>query len=293
MQRRTRTVSRRSLLGAGFALPVAGLIPASQAAAARTTVRDIERQYGVRLGVYARNLATKRTLAHRAYERFAMCSTFKTLAASALLRDHDQHGEVLAKRITYTAADLVANSPITEQHVADGMTNRELCDAMLRFSDNTAANLVLRQLGGPRAITRFARSVGDCTSRLDRYETELNTAHPGDPRDTTTPNALAATYTKLLVGKALPAHDRATLKAWMLDNQTSGTRFRAALPEGWTLADKTGGGGYGSNNDAGIAYQPDGTPIVIVVMGRTFDPDATADNRPIVDVARLVFDRLG
>lgn len=288
----TRTVSRRSLVGAGLALPIAGLIPASQATASPTTVRDIERQYGVRLGVYARNLTTGQTIEHRAYDRFALCSTFKTIAAAALLRDHDQNGEVLAKRITYTAADLVANSPITEQHVADGMTNRELCDAMLRYSDNTAANLVLRQLGGPRAITRFARSIGDCVTRLDRYETELNTAYPWDLRDTTIPNALAATYVKLLVGNALPPNDKATLKEWMLDNQTSGTRFRAALPAGWTLADKTGGGGYATNNDAGIAYQPDGTPIVIVVMARTFDPDATADNRPIVDVARLVFDRL-
>ncbi len=297
MPSRTTSVSRRSLLSAALALPVAGLISTSQAAASTTTrattIRDIERQYGVHLGVYARNLATKRTMTHHAHERFAMCSTFKTLAASALLRDHDQNGEVLSKRIFYTAADLEANSPVTELHLADGMTNRELCDAMLRYSDNTAANLVLRQLGGPKAITRFARSVGDCVTRLDRYETELNTAYPGDPRDTTTPNALAATYTKLLVGKALEANDRTTLKNWMLANQTSGTRFRAALPEGWTLADKTGGGGYGSNNDAGIAYQPDGTPIVIVVMARTFeDPDATADNRPIVDVARLAFDRL-
>lgn len=288
--------TRRSLLAAALALPVAGLVSTGQASAtttASTTIRDIERQYSVTLGVYARNLATQRTLAHREDKRFAMCSTFKTLAASALLRDHDQNGEVLDKLIRYTQEDLVMNSPITEKHVADGMTNRELCDAALRYSDNTAANLILRQLGGPSAITRFARSLGDDVTRLDRYEIELNTAYPCDPRDTSTPRALATTYTKLLVGNALQPHDRTTLKDWMLANTTSGARFRAVLPAGWTLADKTGVGGYGSNNDAGIAYQPDGTPIVIVVFARTYDPDAVADNRPIVDVARLVFERLG
>jgi beta-lactamase class A len=284
--------SRRSLLAAGLTLPIAGLISTEPASATTTSLRDIERQYDVHLGVYARNLVTGRTLQHRAHERFAMCSTFKTLAAAALLRDLDQNGEVLDRLITYTEADLLPNSPITEQHVDEGMTNRALCDAMLRFSDNAAANLILRQLGGPRAITRFARSVGDCVTRLDRYETELNTAYPGDPRDTSTPHALATTYAKLLVGKALPPADNAVLEAWMLDNQTSFTRFRAALPDGWTLADKTGGGGYGSNNDAGAAYTTDGTPIVIVGMARTFDPDAAADNRPLVDVARLVFGRL-
>ena len=285
--------TRRSLLAAALALPVAGMVSTGQASATTTSIRDIERQYGVTLGVYARNLATQRTLTHREDKRFAMCSTFKTLAAAALLRDHDRNGEVLDKLIRYSQDDLVINSPITEKHVADGMTNRELCDAALRYSDNTAGNLLLRQLGGPNAITRFARSLGDHVTRLDRYEIELNTAYPCDPRDTSTPRALATTYTKLLVGNALEPHDKATLKDWMLANTTSGTRFRAALPTGWTLADKTGAGGYGTNNDAGVAYQPDGTPIVIVVLARTYNPDAVADNRPIVDAARLVFERLG
>jgi beta-lactamase class A len=289
--------TRRSLLTAALALPVAGLVSTGQASATTTStttaIRDLERQYGVTLGVYARNLATQRTLTYREDKRFAMCSTFKTLAAAALLRDHDRNGEVLDKLIRYSQDDLVANSPITEKHVDDGMTNRQLCDAALRYSDNTAGNLLLRQLGGPSAITTFARSLGDHVTRLDRYEVELNTAYPCDPRDTSTPRALASTYTKLLVGNALPPHDKATLKSWMLANTTSDARFRAALPSGWTLADKTGAGGYGSNNDAGVAYQPDGTPIVVVVFARTYDPDAVTDNRPIVDAARLVFERLG
>lgn len=287
----TPLLSRRSLLGAGLALPVVGLIPAKEHGT--KSLRAIEREYDVRLGVYARNLATGQSMTHRQDERFAMCSTFKTLVTAVVLRDHDQAGEVLDRVITYTEADLLPNSPITSQHVADGMTVRALCDATLRFSDNCAANLLLDVIGGPPAVTAFVRTLGDCKTRLDRYETDLNTGYPGDLRDTTTPEALGQTYRKLIVGNALSRADRGILRAWMLDNQTSGTRFRAALPEGWTLADKTGGGGYASNNDAGVAFTTDGDPIVIVVLTVKDSPTATPDNNAIVDAARLVFDRLG
>ncbi len=291
MARTTSQVSRRTLITWAAMGSAAALLPSTAEAADRSGppgLDALERQYGARLGVYARNLVTGRTLAHRHRERFAMCSVFKPLAAAAVLRDLDHDGEVLDRRIHYSAADIVVNSPVTSEHIDDGMTVRELCDAAIRFSDNTAGNLLLRLLGGTAAITRFARSLGDRYTRLDRWEPDLNTAYPGDARDTTTPAAIAGSYARLVLGNALAPCDSELLRDWMLSNQTSLTRFRAGLPEGWTLADKTGAGGYGSLNDAGIAWKPDGTPVVIVALSVKATSTATADNRMMADVARLV-----
>lgn len=242
--------------------------------------------------MYARNLATGRTVRHRADERFPICSLFKTLAAAAVLRDLDRDGEVLGKRIHYTADDLVENSEQTKDHLATGMTVGELADVAIRFSDNTAGNLLLRELGGPTAITRFARSLGDRVTRLDRWETELNSAEPWRVTDTTSPRAIARTYARLVLGDALNRPDRDLLTHWLLNNTTSANRFRAGLPTTWAIADKTGGGSYGTNNDAGIAWTEDGTPLVLAVQTTRPDQDATPDHALIVETARLLADTL-
>ncbi|WUO17744.1 class A beta-lactamase [Streptomyces sp. NBC_00289] len=252
----------------------------------------LESRHGARLGVFAHNLATRRTVRYRADERFPVCSLFKTLAAAAVLRDLDRHGEVLARRVHYTAADLVENSPRTEQHLADGMTVAELADAAIRYSDNTAGNLLLRQLGGPTAVTRFARSLGDRVTRLDRWETELNSAEPWRITDTTSPRAIGRTYARLVLGDALNRPDRELLNHWLLNNTTSGNRFRAGLPATWTIADKTGGGWYGANNDVGIAWTEDGTPLVLAVQTTLPDRDAAYDHDLIKETAALLADAL-
>jgi beta-lactamase class A len=239
--------------------------------------------------VFAHNVRTKKTITHRADERFPICSLFKTLAAAAVLRDLDRDGEVLAKRIHYTADDLVENSDKTKEHLATGMTVAELADVAIRYSDNTAGNLLLRELGGPTAITRFARSLADPVTRLDRWETELNSAEPWRVTDTTSPRAIGRTYARLVLGDdALNRRDRDLLTHWLLNNTTSGNRFRAGLPKTWTIADKTGGGFYGANNDVGIAWTEDGTPLVLAVQTTQPEQDAPYDHALIVETAELL-----
>lgn len=281
------------LLTAGAAAPAAGADAgaprrSSRRAAALGQLRALERRHGARLGAVARNTVTGATVLYRADERFPMCSTFKTLAAAAVLRDLDRHGEVLAKRIHYTAADLVPNSKKCEDNLATGMTVAELCDATIRFSDNTAANLLMRELGGPTAVTRFCRSLGDATTRLDRWEPELNTCEPWRVEDTTTPAAIAGTYERLVLGDALNRGDRERLTGWLLGNTTSTHRFRAGLPEDWRLADKTGGGSYGTNNDVGVAWTPDGTPVVLAVLTTKPRQDAPADDELVARAATVL-----
>ncbi|MCX4762031.1 class A beta-lactamase [Streptomyces sp. NBC_01275] len=287
--------------GAAAALVAAG--PARAAADSATAVtavspvtdrlRDLEAGHGARLGVFAYNVRTRRSVRYRADELFPVCSLFKTLAVGGVLRDLDRDGEVLARRIHYTADDLVENSPETSKHVADGMTVAELCAAAVQLSDNTAGNLLLRELGGPAAITRFARSVGDRVTRLDRWEPDLNSAEPGRVTDTTSPYAIGRTYARLVLGDALAPADRRRLTDWMLGTATSGNRFRKGLPTDWTVADKTGGGWYGADNDAGIAWTPDGAPVVLAVQLTKPDRDAAYDHELIVETAALLAQTLG
>ncbi|GHI22664.1 beta-lactamase [Streptomyces hydrogenans] len=302
--------SRRTALalGAGTALTaalgLAGAGPAhaltapagraEDAAAAR--FRALEERYGARLGVHAHDVRTGRTLAHRDDERFPMCSTFKTLAVAAVLRDLDHDGTFLARRLHYTAAYVARSgwSPVTgsTENIARGMTVAELCDATIRFSDNTAANLLLRELGGPTAITRFARSTGDPVTRLDRWEPRLNSAEPWRITDTTTPRAIARTYGRLVLGRVLEPADRALLTDWLLRNTTSLARFRKGLPADWTVADKTGGGEYGTNNDVGVTWPPDGGPILLSVLTTRPEPEAEGVDELVAAAATVVAEEL-
>ncbi|MDW4910826.1 class A beta-lactamase, partial [Streptomyces sp. ADMS] len=180
-----------------------------------------------------------------------------------------------------------------EEHLAEGMTVAQLADVAIRFSDNTAGNLLLRELGGPTAITRFARSLGDPATRLDRWETELNSAEPWRLTDTTTPYAIGRTYARLVLGDALNCPDRELLTHWLLNNTTSDNRFRLTLPPTWTIADKTGGGPYGTNNNVGIAWTQDGTPIVLAVQTTKPDQNAAADHPLVAATAGVLAEALG
>ncbi|MFD6081014.1 class A beta-lactamase [Streptomyces hydrogenans] len=302
--------SRRTALalGAGTALTAAlGLAGAGPAHALTAPAgraedgvaarfRALEERYGARLGVHAHDVRTGRTLAHRDDERFPMCSTFKTLAVAAVLRDLDHDGTFLARRLHYTAAYVARSgwSPVTgsTENIARGMTVAELCDATIRFSDNTAANLLLRELGGPTAITRFARSVGDPVTRLDRWEPRLNSAEPWRITDTTTPRAIARTYGRLVLGRVLEPADRALLTDWLLRNTTSLARFRKGLPADWTVADKTGGGEYGTNNDVGVTWPPDGGPILLSVLTTRPEPEAEGVDELVAAAAAVVAEEL-
>ncbi|MHC3473322.1 class A beta-lactamase [Streptomyces sp. 7R007] len=289
----TAIPARRTLLAAGTATAAVLLTGAPAHAGTTDPLRALERAHGARLGVYAHNVRTRRTVVHRADERFPLCSLFKTLATAAVLRDLDRHGEVLGRRIHYTEADLVDGSDHTREHLADGMTVAELADVAIRYSDNTAGNLLLRELGGPTAVTRFARSIGDPVTRLDRWETELNSAEPWRVRDTTTPRAIGRSYARLVLGDVLAPDDRALLTHWLLTNTTSGNRLRAGLPATWTVADKTGGGSYGADNDVGVAWTPDGTPVVIAVQVTKDRQDAELDHALIAQTAAFLAGVLG
>ncbi|WP_035054882.1 class A beta-lactamase [Andreprevotia chitinilytica] len=253
----------------------------------------LEADLNGRLGVFAVNTANGAQLQYRADERFAFCSTFKMMLASAILARSAQVDGLLQQRIPYAQGDLVSYSPITEKHVGEGMAVADLCAAAVQYSDNTAANLLIKLLGGPAAVTAFARSIGDRVFRLDRWETALNTAIPGDPRDTTTPKAMGLSLQRLALGDALTPPLATQLQDWLRGNTTGAARIRAGVPADWQVGDKTGTGDYGSANDIGVVWPPQGAPIVIAIYTTLREKDGKARNDVIAAAARVVADWAG
>ena len=287
---------RRAFLLTLAALPLAtvnrasatkGADPSSHDPAAQARLLQLEGELGGRLGLYALDTADGAELGHRADERFPLCSTFKVMLAAAILERSTGIPDLLQQRIRYQRSDLVTYSPLTEKHLADGMTVAELCAAAVQYSDNTAANLLMKLLGGPAAVTAFARGIGDRDFRLDRWETELNTASPGDPRDTTTPAAMGRSLQRLALGDALQAAQRTQLQDWLRGNTTGAARIRAGVPPDWQVGDKTGTGSYGTANDIAVLWPPQRAPIVLAIYTAHDDDQAAARSDIIAAAAQI------
>jgi beta-lactamase class A len=251
---------------------------------------QLEKDFGARLGVYAIDTGSGREIKYRGEERFAFASTFKALAAGAVLKQSTD--EQLHAVINYTNDELVTYSPVTEKHVQTGMTLSEISEAAIRYSDNTAGNLMLKQLGGPEGFEKILRELGDKVTSPVRYETELNEAIPGDTRDTSTPKALAGTLQKLTLGDVLPQEKRSMLINWMLGNETGDKLIRAGAPKDWVVADKSGAGSYGTRNDIAVIWPANGDPIVMAILSSTDKQDATYDNALIEKAAKVALDAL-
>ncbi|MCB0940916.1 MAG: class A beta-lactamase [Mycolicibacterium sp.] len=299
------TFSRRHLLIAGAALTAAAACghkqsytpprlsdPAEPLPPLDDRIGLLEKRDNAFVGLYGLNLESNATVAHRDNDMFAMCSTFKAYLAARVLQKAQRGELVMTDTLYVDPAKLQPNSPISAPRAGGRLPLDELCRAVLQRSDNTAANMLLRAIGGPTAITEFARSIGDEHTRLDRWEIELNSALPGDPRDTSTPRAFGGGVRAILTGDVLDEVHRRQLEDWMRGNVTS--RMRAGLPPGWTSADKTGSGDFASTNDIGIVFGPSGERILLAVMTRTQsnDPKAPALGQLIADVTTLALPTL-
>lgn len=241
-----------------------------------------------RLGVAVLDLATGARFSHRGAERFPMCSTFKFPLSAAVLHASERARLSLDRRVPIRAADMLGNSPITKQHVGQTMRVVDLCHATMTVSDNAAANLLLPLIGGTDGFTAFMRSLGDTATRLDRMEPHLNEGTPGDPRDTTTPEAMVAAMRAMLFGTRLNAASRAQLIRWLVANKTGATRLRAGLPRGWRVGDKTGTGAT-SANDVAVIWPHAGRPPLLVASYLTDSRAAEADRYAVhADVARAI-----
>jgi beta-lactamase class A len=253
------------------------------------SIAALERKLGGRIGVAALDSGTGKRIEHRADERFPMCSTFKFLLAGAILARVDKGAENLGRVVPYRQQDLLDYAPIARKHLVEGgMTVAALCAAAVEYSDNAAANLLLRTMGGPAALTEFARAIGDTLTRLDRYEPDVNTAIPDDERDTTSPAAMLHDLNVLLLANALSSDSRNHLETWLVNSVTGAKRLRAGIPADWRVGDKTGLGENGTSNDIAIVRPPNRAPILIAVYLTESTASASERDLAIADIGRIV-----
>ena len=255
-------------------------------------ILSIEERTGARIGVAALDTGSGKRFDYRSEERFPMCSTFKFLAAAAVLKRVDDGQEKLDRFVTYGAKDILEYAPVTKEHLKDGgMTLGALCAAAIEQSDNTAGFL-LDTIGGPVGLTSFVRGIGDKMTRLDRKEPELNSAIPGDERDTTTPAAMCADLQRLLLGNVLSESSRHQLEDWLQHNETGALMIRAGVPKTWTVGDKTGRGANEATNDVAIVRPPGRAPILVAVytIGSASSPEDRA--AIVAEAARAVVEFL-
>jgi beta-lactamase class A len=291
-------VNRRTVLRAACVAAVAagcarnGRAPTPSIDQRHDAFAALEARLPGRLGVFALDTGSQATVGYRSDERFLMCSTAKTLTVAAVLRER---AAALGQVVHYGQADVLEWAPVTSRHVDSGMTVDALCDAAITVSDNTAANLLVRLLGGPPAVTAFARSLGDEVTRVDRLEPDLNVTAPGDPRDTSTPAQMAQDLRALVLGDALRPDLRARFTALLKANTTGGQCIRAGLPQGWMVGDKTGSGSQGESNDVAVVWPPGRAPLVLAIYTSPSDPRLPADraHHAIAQAASIAVTALG
>lgn len=284
------TLIDRRLFLTGAALLAAGC-GARQPGGAALNLELLRAELGqqARLGVAALDTGTGRTLNFDADGRYAMCSTFKLPLAAAILFEVEGGRMRLDEEIRFTREDLLDYAPVVRANLRRGRLSVErLCAAIVEVSDNSAANLLLRRIGGPAGLTAFLRRCGDRATRLDRFEPELNTNLPGDPRDTTTPAAMVALMRTLLLGNVVSPRSRDRLADWMRGATTGRRRLRAGLPPGWRAGDKTGNGAHGAANDLAIAWPPNRPPILIASYISGAEVEDRARDAAHANVARIV-----
>ena len=252
-------------------------------------ISSIEQRISGRVGVSVLDTRNDKQWSYRGDERFPMMSTFKTLACAKMFKDSNRG--LIDKNIesAIKKEDLIVWSPITEKLVGSSITLKKACEATMLTSDNTAANIVLKHIGGPVGLTDYLRSIGDDATRLDRIEPELNEARTGDPRDTTTPNAMVNTLNKILLGDVQTEKAKSQLITWMQENTVSDKLLRSVLPQGWSIADRTGAGQNGSRGITALIWHEKRKPIIVSVYLTQTDLSFQERNRIVSEIGLSIF----
>lgn len=264
-------------------------IASAQLSNVLSSVIHVEEQLSARVGVALYDLETNEHILYHGEDLFPLSSTFKPLACAALLRQVDLGLDSMQRRVIFEQDTLVSYSPITETRVgSNGMTLAELCEATITVSDNTAGNLILEAIGGPQGLTQFLKSIGDSTTRLDRWETELNESLPGDVRDTTSPDAMASTMQSLLFGNVLSPSSKDQLDTWLRADTVGDALLRAGIPKHWSIGDKTGAGGFGSRSIVAVMWPPDRKPIIAAIYMTETDASFDERNGAIASIGKAI-----
>ena len=252
-------------------------------------IKQVEKQLGARVGVSVYDTANKDLWHYNGDSRFPLMSTFKALACAKLLLDVEKGIQSFDTSVVITSSSLIEWSPVTKKLVGESYSLKQACSSAMIMSDNTASNIVLEGINGPKSLTQFMQSIGDDVTRLDRIEPDLNEALDGDERDTTTPNAMVKSLNKLLFGKVLSEQSKTQLKQWMIDNKVTGSLLRSVLPPNLLIADRSGSGGFGSRAITAAVWSDRRSPIIISIYLTQTEATFAQRNKAIADIGKEIF----
>ena len=255
-------------------------------------IHQLEKDLDMRIGISFYDENNNKTWQYNGDQSFPLVSTFKAFACAALLARVDSNQDTLERAIPVHKNQLITYSPITEKYIDKTMTNAELCSAAITLSDNTAGNLILKNIGGPSGLTQFMRSIGDEKTQLSRWEPELNEANPGDTRDTTSPNAIVKSLRKVLLGSYLSISSQKQLTDWLLHDKVADGLIRSILPNDWKIGDKTGAGGYGSRAIIAVIWPPERKPVFISIYLTQTKASMDIRNHTIVEISKVIKESL-
>ncbi|MGF1777159.1 GMA family class A beta-lactamase [Vibrio nomapromontoriensis] len=261
----------------------------STASTLNDSIYSIEQRTSGRIGVSVLD-SNDQQWHYKGNERFPMMSTFKTLACAKMLQDSDRDILDINTLALVKSDELIAWSPITKKMVGGSITIENACEATMKTSDNTAANIVLQHIGGPQGVTEFLRLTGDDVTQLDRFEPELNQAKAGDLRDTTTPNAMNKTLRHILFEDVLAQDSKNQLKEWMQGNTVSDSLLRSVLPQGWSIADRSGAGANGSRGITAAIWTNEREPLIISIYLTQTNLSMPERNQVISEIGKAIFE---
>ena len=283
-----------------------------------------------RLGVAVQDLTTSQVFSFNGDQRFPMQSVFKAPLGAAVLAEVDAGRLKLDQAITIKDVDLSPTySPVADLWPGrDTYTVGELLDRSTGGSDNTAADVLMKQVGGPGAVTAWLQGRKVLGVRVDRYERQLQPeilgmpsfraewrepaayihalqavpedarrravqAYLSDPRDTATPLGAVRFLEALNQGELLSPASTQRLLTIMTQPQTGQGRLYAALPDGASLAHKTGTartdlGMNPATNDIGIFTLKNGHRFAVAVFLSGSTLDDVGRDEVIAEVGRIV-----
>ena len=256
----------------------------------KLNLAELEKKYNAVIGFYAIDTASGKKFSYRPNERFSYCSTHKVFTVAELLRQKNISDLEEVKK--FSAEDILSYAPITKEHVAEGMTLAEICSASIRWSDNTAANLILREIGGVENFAAALRKIGDKVTKPARYEPELNLFDAVTNRDTSTPKQMTKNLQLYILGDVLSDEKKNFLVDWMSENSITDSLIKAGTPDGWKVIDKSGSGNFGARNDIAVVYPPNRKPIIMSIMSRHKEANAKFDDALIAETAEIFFEKL-
>ncbi|WP_198555511.1 class A beta-lactamase [Shewanella sp. Pdp11] len=254
----------------------------------KQTVNEFERQ-GWNIGVSVIENSSNNVYLINGDERFSTNSTIKALACAIVLSEVDKNAVSLDDAMMINEQDVVSHSPVMKEFIGKKVTLADACKATMTYSDNTAANFAIKKSGGPEGITSFLRSMGDDITRADRYEPDLNTNPEGDLRDTSTANAMAANFNKLLLGNILSTQSKEQLKDWMMGNKVADNMLRLVLPTGWEIADRTGANSYGARGIISMVWSESQQPLIISIYIKKENTAIEEREKVISEIGRVIF----